>query len=71
MRKQNPLVDKAGFSWSKSASVFPAVNSPCHVRATETVVSDLLVHAKTLDLAGTQEYKMVGPVGLEPTTKGL
>jgi hypothetical protein len=71
MRKQNPLVDKAGFSWSKSANVFRAFNSACHVRATEPILRDFLVRKEVLDLAGTQGFEMVGPVGLEPTTKGL
>ena len=71
MRMKNPLGVVAGFRWSKSANVFPAVNSACHVRATEPIVSDFLVRKEVSDLAGTQGIKMVGPVGLEPTTKGL
>ena len=68
---KNPLGGVKGFSLSKSASVFPAVNSACHVRATEPIVSDFLVWKEVSDLAGTQEFEMVGLPGLEPGTKGL
>ena len=41
------------------------------LRATEPVVSDSLFRAKVSDFAGTHKIEVVGPVGLEPTTKGL